>query len=88
MRDTWNPDCIDTGILRIFAITKPGLLAMTLSVAALWTCIAMEHTMLRRAALDARDCATALSELRERATPVSSPVSAPAPFHRQLPKAS
>jgi hypothetical protein len=71
--------------LRLFAITKPGLLAMTLSVAALWTCIAMEQTALRRAALDARACASALEELRGRSTPVSSPVS---PFHRQLPKAS
>jgi hypothetical protein len=78
--------------LRLFAITKPGLLAMTLSVGALWSCIAMEQTALRRAALDARACATALEELRERSTPisppVSSPVSSPAPFHRQLPKAS
>jgi hypothetical protein len=65
---------------------------MTLSVAALWTCIAMEQTTLRRAALDARACAAALAELRERSTPVASPVtspvSLPTPFHRQLPKAS
>jgi hypothetical protein len=92
MRDPWHPDCIDTGTVRFFAITKPGLLAMTLSVAALWTCIAMERSTLRHAALDARACATALAELRERSTPVpspvSSPVSSPAPFHRQLPKAS
>ena len=88
MRDIWNLGCINTGTVRLFAITKPGLLAMTLSVAALWTCIAMERTTLRQAALDARDCATALAELRERSAPVTSPVSSPAPFHRQLPKAS
>ena len=83
-RDAWHPDCIRTGTLRLFAITKPGLLAMTLSVAALWTCFAMEQATLRRAALDARACAIALAELRERSTPVSSP----RPFHRQIPRAS
>ena len=80
------------GTLRVFAITKPGLAAMTLSVVALWTCIAMERTALERGALDARDCAAALAELRERSVPMPSPVSSPAglpaSFRRQLPKAS
>jgi len=88
MRDGWQPDCIGTGTLRLFAITKPGLFGMTLSVAALWTCIAMERATLRHAALDARACANALAELRERSTPVSAPAFGTRPFRRQLPKAS
>jgi hypothetical protein len=65
--------------LRIFGITKPGLLAMTLSVAALWSCIALEHAALRRAAIDAEACTRALQDLRERTVPVATPD----PFHRQ-----
>ena len=29
-------------LMRIFAITKPGLIALTLAVGTLWTCLALE----------------------------------------------
>jgi hypothetical protein len=70
--------------LPLFAITKPGFLAITISVVALWTCLGLEQAALHRAAIDARACAAALEELRERATPVS----APRPFHRQTARVS
>jgi hypothetical protein len=70
--------------VRLFGITKPGLLAMTISVVALWSCIAMENAALQRGARDARACARALEELRERPVPASEPVR----LHRQLPKMS
>jgi hypothetical protein len=71
-------------IVRLFAITRSGLLAMTFSVAALWTCIALEQSALRQGAKDARACAVALEELRERSVPVSEPIR----FRLELPKAS
>jgi hypothetical protein len=55
---------------------------MTISVLALWTCIAMEKAALQSGARDARACARALEGLRERSVPVSAPIR----FHRQLPK--
>ena len=70
--------------LQVFCITKPGLLAMTISVVALWSCIALEQAALHRGAADARACARALEELRERSVPASTPIR----FHRQLPKMS
>ena len=42
---------------------------MTLLVAALWSCIALEQATLRRAEKDARACLKTLQNLRERATP-------------------
>ena len=91
-RLSWNEDCFSRGtasaariiILRLFGITKPGLLAMTISVLALWSCIAMEKAALHRGAMDARACARALEGLRERSVPASAPIR----FHRQMPKMS
>jgi hypothetical protein len=57
---------------------------MTISVLALWSCIAMENAALQSGARDARACASALQGLRE----LSEPASAPIRFHRQLPKMS
>jgi hypothetical protein len=71
--------------LRLFAITKTGLLAMTISVAALWSCIALEQATLRRAEKDARACLKTLQNLRERAIPATEPVPL---FHREIPSAS
>jgi hypothetical protein len=92
MRRSWNEDCFSKGaasaarivILRLFGITRHGLLAMTVSVTALWSCIAMEKAALHRGAMDARACASALERLRERPVPVSAPIR----FHRQRPKMS
>ncbi len=83
MRQGWNAEC-SRWLVQLFGITRPGLLAMTISVLALWSCIAMENAALRQGARDARACARALEELRERSVPASAPVW----FHRQLPKMS
>lgn len=83
IRLIWKGEC-SVDRVRLFGITKPGLLAMTISVVALWGCIAMENAALRQGASDARACARALQELRERSVPASAPVW----FHRQLPKMS
>jgi hypothetical protein len=72
-------------VLRLFAITKSGLLAMTLSVAALWSCIVLEQATLRRAEKDAQACLKTLQNLRERAFPAAEPVPV---FHREIPSAS
>ena len=69
--------------LRLFGITKAGLLAMTLSVSALWSCIVLEKITLRRAGRDAQACLKQLQDLRERALPASEPVPL---FQRQPPK--
>jgi hypothetical protein len=71
--------------LRLFGITKTGLLAMAISVLALWSCIAIETAALRRAALDARVSFRTLERLRQQSVPASEP--AP-PFHRQSVKSS
>jgi hypothetical protein len=57
---------------------------MTISVAALWSCIGMEQAALHRGAMDARACARALEGLRERSVPAAAPIR----FRRQLPKMS
>jgi hypothetical protein len=58
---------------------------MTISVAALWSCIALEQAALRRAEKDARSCLKTLQNLRERAIPAAEP--APR-FRRETPTAS
>ncbi len=58
---------------------------MTLSVAALWSCIALEQATLRHAEKDARACLKTLQNLRERAIPAAEPVPV---FHREIPSAS
>jgi hypothetical protein len=60
--------------LRLFGITKAGLLAMTISVIALWGCIAVEKATLHRAARDARAAVETLERLRQHPVPVSEPV--------------
>jgi hypothetical protein len=71
--------------MRLFAITKTGLLAMTLSVTALWSCIALEQATLRRAEKDAQACLNTLQQLRERAVPAAEPIPV---FRREIPAAS
>lgn len=58
---------------------------MTLCVAALWSCIALEQATLRRAENDARACRKTLLDLRERAIPATEPVPL---FRREMPAAS
>jgi len=72
-------------VLRLFGITRAGLLAMTLSVSALWGCIAVEKVTLRRAANDSRACLEELQHLREQTSPASEPVPH---FRTQPPSAS
>ena len=36
----------------IAAITRPGLIAISLSVATLWVCLILEHATMRSAALE------------------------------------
>jgi hypothetical protein len=92
----WIPACVrghtryrgQDEYLQIFGITKAGLVAITISVFALWTCIALETAALRRAALDARD-AQASDRTLERLLQHSVPASEPAPpFHSQSVKSS
>jgi hypothetical protein len=71
--------------LRLFGITKAGLVAMTISVFALWGCIVIESTTLHRAAMDARASFQTLERLRQQSVPASEP--AP-PFHSQSVKSS
>jgi hypothetical protein len=42
------------GRLRIFQITRPGLIALTLAVSALWGCLASERIATKRASDDLR----------------------------------
>jgi hypothetical protein len=71
--------------LRLFGITKAGLVAMAIAVFALWTCVALETAALRRAALDARVSFKTLERLREQSVPASEPTP---PFHSQSVKSS
>lgn len=64
--------------LPLFGITKAGLLAMTISVLALWSCIAIEKATLHRATTDVVISLGTLERLRQHSVPVSEP--AP-PFH-------
>jgi hypothetical protein len=70
--------------LRLFGITKAGLLAIAVSVFALWSCIALEAAALRRAAVDAR-AFKSLERLLQPSVPASQP--AP-PFRSQSVKSS
>ncbi len=71
--------------MQIFGISKAGLLAMTISVVALWGCIALESATLQRAAIDARVSFRTLERLRQQSLPASEPLP---PFHFQAPKSS
>jgi hypothetical protein len=50
--------------LRIFGISRPGLVALSLAVAALWTCLGMEKAALRQADRDAVASIRTLARLR------------------------
>jgi hypothetical protein len=60
--------------LRVFGITKAGLIAITLAVATLWACIGVEAATRRRADLEARASLQKLWKLRQNSVPVSAPV--------------
>ena len=59
--------------LKLFGITKAGLLAITISVLALWSCIALQTAALRRAARDARVTIRTMERLRQQSVPASEP---------------
>ncbi len=62
----------------LFAITRPGLLAIATSVMALWSCIAFEKSLIRSGEQDAITSQRQLIKLRQGMMPVSHPVDAPA----------
>lgn len=77
--------------LRIFAITRPGLVALALAVAALWICVGAETAARRQANQDTVASIRTLARLRGHAEgPVrSAPARAPMPLMRvQRPAAS
>jgi hypothetical protein len=50
--------------LRIFAITKPGMGALSLAVAALWTCVGLETAIRHQTARDTAALIQTLTRLR------------------------
>jgi len=77
--------------LRIFAITKPGLVALGIAVAALWTCVGAETVTRRLADRDTIVSIRTLARLRRLAPSpaLRAPVRAPLPaFRRDRPYAS
>jgi hypothetical protein len=77
--------------LRIFAITRQGLAALTLAVAALWTCLGAEAATVRQTNREAEASIRTLAHLQHltKDRNVSSParVALP-PFRRERPYAS
>ncbi|HYA15916.1 MAG TPA: hypothetical protein VEF06_00550 [Bryobacteraceae bacterium] len=71
--------------MRLFAITPQGLLAISLSVAGLWGCLALERINRQHATRDLYASQVTLARLRERAVPVSQPAN---PFHSDRPSMS
>lgn len=71
--------------VRIFGITKPGLICLAASVLALWGCLAAERAEMRRAETDLRASLRTLNRLRERTFPVDQQAS---PFAIQRPSSS
>src|ERR1700748_85026 len=67
--------------LRLFGITKPGMIGLTLAVCALWGCLASERITTRHAQNDLRASLRNIVMLRSRGTvvPGTRPVSRPAP---------
>jgi len=59
----------------IAAITKPGLIAISLSVATLWSCLLLEHATMRRAVLEQARVLHEVDVMRQQrySRPVSSP---------------
>jgi len=70
--------------VRIFAITKPGLLAMTLAVASLWACFGLEAASVRQSNRDTLASLQTLARLkRATGTPaIPSPARHRLPFSR------
>jgi hypothetical protein len=66
--------------LKLFGITKAGLLATSIAVMTLWTCLAMERTTIRRANRDVVASLRTLRSLQQRRFPVSQPSSSPFGF--------
>lgn len=60
--------------VRLFAITRPGLLATSLAVLALWACVAGKRAMEVRAARDLRISREVLYRLREQTAPAAEPL--------------
>jgi len=65
--------CGEDKRLRLFGISKAGLLAMTISVCALWSVIALEASARHHAAMDALTIARTLDRLRQEPLPASEP---------------
>jgi hypothetical protein len=63
--------------LRLFAITRAGLLTITIAVCVLWTCIAMEKTTVARANREVARTFLRLHRLRRstNAVPAEAPAS-------------
>jgi hypothetical protein len=59
--------------LRLFGITRSGLLAMMISVFTLWSAIVLERAALDRAERDARAAVRTLERLKEQSVPASEP---------------
>ncbi len=59
--------------LRYFAITKPGIIALTLAVCALWGCFAVEQITLRRADNELRASLKTIRLLQRAGAPAQSP---------------
>lgn len=64
--------------MRLLGISKAGLLAIALTVCALWACIAMEKVTLLQANADARQTLDRIDRLRRPA--LAEPAEAPPPM--------
>jgi len=71
-----EPPLRKAGVLVTFAaISRPGLIAISLSVGMLWTCLIVEHATMRRAALEQVRVLHEVDVMRQQrfSRPVSSP---------------
>ena len=73
--------------LRIFGISRPGLVALSVAVAALWTCVGLEKAALRQADRDMVASFRTLARLRRitEGTGFTAPARAAAPAFRARP---
>jgi len=72
---------------RIFGISRPGLVALSVAVAALWTCVGMERAALRQADRDTIASFRTLARLRRitEGSRFTAPARATAPAFRVRP---
>jgi hypothetical protein len=70
--------------MRVFGITRSGLAALAISVAALWGCIALESVERHRGERDALFVASETRRLRQPTMPVTEPERAARPRHLYL----